>query len=109
MKFEKSERFKDSKGLKVRRDAKSIKKIADEAVKNVYQHVSSPVDEKYAGQRKAIALRFRRRYNSNVHRRTCANRTHTPHMRAFELKRPERRSAEPCVAQRTATVDALGD
>lgn len=28
MKFEKSERFKDSKGLKVRRDAKSIKKIA---------------------------------------------------------------------------------
>jgi hypothetical protein len=45
----------------LRRDAKSIKKIANEAVKNVYQHVSSPADEKYVGQRKAIALRFRRK------------------------------------------------
>ena len=27
------------------RDAKSIKKIANEAVKNVYQHVSSPADD----------------------------------------------------------------
>src|SRR5260370_2829361 len=50
----------------LRRDAKSIKKIANEAVKNVYQHVSSPADEKYVGQRKAIALRFRRKYNSDV-------------------------------------------
>src|SRR5258708_15609327 len=48
------------------RDAKSIKKIANEVVKNVYQHVSSPADEKYVGQRKAIALRFRRKYNSDV-------------------------------------------
>jgi uncharacterized protein (DUF2235 family) len=50
----------------LRRDAKSIKRIANEAVKNVYQHVSSPADEKYVGQRKAIALRFRRKYNSDV-------------------------------------------
>jgi hypothetical protein len=50
----------------LRRDAKSIKKIANEAVKNVYQHVSSPADENYVGQRKAIALRFRRKYNSDV-------------------------------------------
>ena len=50
----------------LRRDAKSIKKIANEAVKNVYQHVSSPADEKYVGQRKAIAARFRRKYNSDV-------------------------------------------
>src|SRR5258708_1873931 len=50
----------------LQRDAKSIKKIANEAVKNVYQHVSSPADEKYVGQRKAIALRFRRKYNSDV-------------------------------------------
>jgi uncharacterized protein (DUF2235 family) len=50
----------------LRRDAKSIKKIANEAVKNVYQHVSSPADEKYVDQRKAIALRFRQKYNSDV-------------------------------------------
>src|SRR5258708_33696848 len=50
----------------LRRDAQSIKKIANEAVKNVYQHVSSPADEKYVGQRKAIARRFRRKKNSDV-------------------------------------------
>jgi uncharacterized protein (DUF2235 family) len=50
----------------LRRDAKSIKKIANEAVKNVYQHVSSPADEKYVDQRKAIALRFRQSYKSDV-------------------------------------------
>src|SRR5258708_5345161 len=48
------------------RDAKSIKKIANEVVKNVYQHVSSPADEKYVDQRKALALRFRQKYNSDV-------------------------------------------
>ena len=37
----------------LRRDANSIKKIANEAVKKVYQHVSSPADEKYVDQRKA--------------------------------------------------------
>jgi hypothetical protein len=50
----------------LRRDAKSVKKIASEAVKNVYQHVSSPADEKYVEQRKAIALRFRLKYKSDA-------------------------------------------
>jgi uncharacterized protein (DUF2235 family) len=53
-------------GTPLRRDTKSLKKIANEAVKNVYQHVSSPADEKYVEQRKAIALRFRQTYNSDV-------------------------------------------
>jgi hypothetical protein len=53
-------------GTPLRRDAKSLKKIANEAVKNVYQHVSSPADEKYVEQRKAIALRFRQTYHSDV-------------------------------------------
>jgi hypothetical protein len=39
----------------LRRDAKSVKKIASEAVKNVYQHVSSPADEKYVDQRAAFS------------------------------------------------------
>jgi hypothetical protein len=71
------------------RATNSIKKIANEAVKNIYRHVSWAAVEKYVGQRKAIALRFRRKYNSDVHKRTCANRPHTPHMRAwaFELNR----------------------
>jgi len=47
------------------RDAKSIKKIANEAVKKVYQHVSSPADEAYIDQRKALALRFRQKYQSD--------------------------------------------
>jgi uncharacterized protein (DUF2235 family) len=50
----------------LRRDANSIKKIANEAVKKVYQHVSSPADEKYVDQRKALALRFRKKYNSDA-------------------------------------------
>ena len=49
----------------LRRDAKSIKKIANEAVKEVYQHVSSPSDEAYVDQRKALALRFRQKYKSD--------------------------------------------
>jgi uncharacterized protein (DUF2235 family) len=47
------------------RDAKSTKKIANEAVKQVYQHVSSPSDEAYVDQRKALALRFRQKYKSD--------------------------------------------
>jgi uncharacterized protein (DUF2235 family) len=49
----------------LQRDAKSIKKIANEAVKQVYQHVSSPSDEAYVDQRKALALRFRQKYRSD--------------------------------------------
>jgi uncharacterized protein (DUF2235 family) len=44
------------------RDAGSTRKIAKEAVKNIYQHVSSPKDTAYVEQRKALALRFRKKY-----------------------------------------------
>lgn len=53
-------------GAPLRRDARSLKKIANEAVKNVYQHVSSPADNEYVEQRKAIALRFRQKYGSDA-------------------------------------------
>jgi hypothetical protein len=71
----------------LRRDAKSIKKIANEAV---YQHVSSPADEKYVGQRKAIALRFRRKIQLGHPQEDLRKQAPTPHMRAFEVKHPDR-------------------
>ena len=40
--------------------------IAKEAVKSVYQHVSSPRDSEYVPQRVALAERFRREYGSDV-------------------------------------------
>ena len=47
------------------RDVKSTRKIAKEAVKEVYEHVGSPRDTAYLEQRKALALRFRRKYGSD--------------------------------------------
>ena len=47
------------------RDAGSTRKIAKEAVKKVYQHVSSPKDTAYLEQRKVLALQFRRKYGSD--------------------------------------------
>jgi uncharacterized protein (DUF2235 family) len=47
------------------RDAGTARRIAKEAVKGVYQHVSSPRDKCYIEQRKALALRFRQRYHSD--------------------------------------------
>ena len=47
------------------RDAGSTREIAREAVKKVYQHVSSPRDTAYIEQRKALALQFRQRYGSD--------------------------------------------
>jgi uncharacterized protein (DUF2235 family) len=47
------------------RDERSTRKIAKEAVKNVYQHVGSPKDTAYLEQRKALALQFRRKYGSD--------------------------------------------
>jgi uncharacterized protein (DUF2235 family) len=44
------------------RDVGSSRKIAKEAVKEVYQHVSSPKDAAYVEQRKALAHRFRKKY-----------------------------------------------
>lgn len=48
------------------RDAGSTRKIAKEAVRNVYQHVSSPKDKAYLEQRKALALQFRQKYGSDA-------------------------------------------
>jgi uncharacterized protein (DUF2235 family) len=51
-------------GQPLKRDIASTKKIATRAVKSVYQHVSSPRDAKYNGQRWALAERFRTQYGS---------------------------------------------
>lgn len=48
------------------RDEGSTRKIASEAVRGVYQHVGSPKDKAYLEQRKALALRFRRKYGSDA-------------------------------------------
>jgi uncharacterized protein (DUF2235 family) len=48
------------KGLRL--DNASARKLATEAVKNVYQHVSSPRDEQFFEQRKALAAQYRARY-----------------------------------------------
>ena len=48
------------------RDKGSTNKIAREAVKWVYAHVGSPKDTEYIEQRKALALRFRKKYGSNL-------------------------------------------
>jgi hypothetical protein len=52
-------------GPPLKRNPASTRAIATEAVKKIYQHVSSPKDEKYLGQRKALAARFRVRYGSD--------------------------------------------
>jgi len=48
------------------RDLGSTRKIAKEAVKKVYQHVSSPKDSAFVEQRRALALQFRQKYHSDV-------------------------------------------
>jgi uncharacterized protein (DUF2235 family) len=48
------------------RDLGSTRKIANEAVKKVYRHVSSPKDSAFVEQRKALALQFRQKYHSDV-------------------------------------------
>lgn len=47
------------------RDEGSTRKIAKEAVRKVYQHVSSPKDAAYLEQRKALALQFRQKHGSD--------------------------------------------
>jgi uncharacterized protein (DUF2235 family) len=49
----------------LRRDAGSARTLAARAVKSVYQHVSSPKDEQFVEQRKALALQFRERYRTS--------------------------------------------
>jgi hypothetical protein len=50
----------------INRDDTSARIIAKEAVKKVYQHVSSPRDSEYVPQRVALAERFRRQYGSDA-------------------------------------------
>lgn len=52
-------------GTPLRRDPKSTRAIAKEAVKKVYQHVSSLKEERYLGQRRALAARFRAQHGSD--------------------------------------------
>ncbi|EKS31068.1 DUF2235 domain-containing protein [Afipia felis] len=53
-------------GSPLRRDIGTTTRVAREAVKNVYQHVSSPKDTVYLPQREALATRFRQRYGSDT-------------------------------------------
>lgn len=53
-------------GTPLRRDVGTTTRIAREAVKKVYQHVSSPKDTDYLPQREALAKRFRQRYGSEA-------------------------------------------
>jgi uncharacterized protein (DUF2235 family) len=53
-------------GSPLKRDDATARNIAKEAVKKVYQHVSSPRDEKYVPQRDALAKRFRAGYGSEA-------------------------------------------
>ncbi|MGF9763256.1 DUF2235 domain-containing protein [Microvirga sp. 0TCS3.31] len=53
-------------GTLLRRDPMTTRAIADEAVKKVYQHVSSPNDKAYLEQRKALAARFRAQHGSDA-------------------------------------------
>jgi uncharacterized protein (DUF2235 family) len=48
------------------RDANSTRKIAKEAVRKVYAYVGSPKDSAYLEQRRALALRFRKKYGSDA-------------------------------------------
>ena len=48
------------------RDLGSTRKIAKQAVKKVYQHVSSPKDAAFVEQRTELALQFRQKYHSDV-------------------------------------------
>lgn len=53
-------------GTPLRRDVGTTTSIAREAVKKVYQHVSSPRDTDYLPQREALARRFRQQYGSDA-------------------------------------------
>jgi uncharacterized protein (DUF2235 family) len=55
------------------RDEGSTRKIANEAVRGVYQHVGSPKDTAYLEQRKTLALRFRKKYGSDLNGTSNAN------------------------------------
>ncbi len=53
-------------GTPLRRDEATCREIAVHAVKDIYQHVSSPKDKDYAPQRLALAARFREQFASGT-------------------------------------------
>ena len=55
--------MKDKSPLK--RDDRTIRSIARDAVTNVYQHVGSPKDTRYLDQRRALAKRFREQHSTS--------------------------------------------
>ncbi|MBY3328788.1 DUF2235 domain-containing protein [Rhizobium laguerreae] len=50
---------------KLRRDSKSARRVATEAVKSVYQHGAGRSEEKFKRQRNELAVKFRERYGSS--------------------------------------------
>src|SRR5438105_3366399 len=54
-----------SDGKPLRRDVGASTATAKEAVKKVYQFVSSPKDTAYVEQRKALAANFRQKYGAD--------------------------------------------
>lgn len=55
----------DKGGKQLKRDQASSQRIAAEAVKHIYQHVSSPRDKKYLQQRRDLGRLFRKDYQSH--------------------------------------------
>jgi uncharacterized protein (DUF2235 family) len=51
----------------LKRDDASARKLATRAVKSIYQHVSSPRDSQFIGQRKALAQQFRSKHTCSDH------------------------------------------
>ncbi len=49
----------------MKRDPASVRRIAEEAVKSVYQHGAGRKDDRFARQRLELAARFRERYGSD--------------------------------------------
>lgn len=60
-------------GKPIKRDPKSCRRIAEEAVIKVYQHGVGRVDERFARQRKELASKFREKYASETKPRGVDN------------------------------------
>jgi uncharacterized protein (DUF2235 family) len=58
---------KGKNGVPLKRDPASTFKIATDAVKTAYQHVSSSRDEQFLDQRKELAERFQEKYQCGQH------------------------------------------
>ena len=74
----------DRGGKSLRRDPGSSTKIATRAVKSVYQHVNSPRDEKYIGQRAALGGRVQGRSRAG-HGQYSARPARIPYLEAVRL------------------------